>query len=120
VMHFAVALPWWTYAALFAAAPVWLPAIWISAFCWGAVGGALYTLTMIRVAHEFADASPVAGAAAMITGYTSGGALGPSISGAVLDGAGAAGQALWLALLAAGVLAVALRFTRSRGASASA
>jgi fucose permease len=75
---------------------------------------------MIRVAHEFADASPVAGTAAMITGYTAGGALAPWASGAVLDTAGAAGQAAWLALLATSVVAVALRVTRWRAASASA
>ena len=96
-------------SALFALAPQWLPAVWIAAFGWGAVGGALYTLTMIRVSHDFADSSPVAGTAAMISGYTLGGAVGPSVSGAVLDAAGAAGQAAWLVLLALTVVAVARR-----------
>jgi MFS family permease len=48
--------------------------LWVSALAWGGVGGALYTLTMIRVAHHFNSASVAAGTAAMITGYTLGGA----------------------------------------------
>jgi fucose permease len=75
---------------------------------------------MIRVAHDFADSSPVAGTAAMITGYTLGGAIGPSISGAVLDATGAVGQAVWLTLMAATVIAVARRFSASPAVSASA
>lgn len=82
-----------------------LPAvIWMAAFVWGAVGGALYTLTMIRVAHDFADSSAIAGTAAVIAGYTAGGALGPLVSGMVLDRFGALGQAGWLSLLAMSVL----------------
>ncbi len=86
--------------------PAWM---WFSAFVWGAVGGALYTLTMIGVAHEFADTSTVAGAATMITGYTAGAAFGPAASGAVFDTGGVPGQALWLSLLAIGVVTVAAR-----------
>jgi MFS family permease len=107
-------------SAAFALAVHWLPAVWIAAFGWGAVGGALYTLTMIRVSHDFADSSPVSGTAAMITGYTLGGAIGPSVSGAVLDTAGAAGQAAWLVLLSASVVLVARRLSGSPAASASA
>jgi MFS family permease len=107
-------------SAVFALAPQWLPAVWIAAFGWGAVGGALYTLTMIRVSHDFADSSPVSGTAAMITGYTLGGAIGPSVSGAVLDLAGAAGQAVWLLVLSTSVVLVARKLSGSPGASASA
>lgn len=96
-------------SALFALAPVWQPVLWVSAAIWGAVGGALYTLLMIRVAHDFADGSTVAGTAAMITGYTVGGALGPVLSGGVLDHFGSTGQALWLSLLALAVMAAARR-----------
>ena len=45
---------------------------------WGGVGGALYTLAMIRVAHEFAGRATAGGAAAIITGYTLGGTVGPA------------------------------------------
>ena len=86
----------------------WL--LWASAWLWGGVGGALYTLTMVRVAHDFNAASVAAGTAAMITGYTLGGALGPLVSGAVLQWAGAFGLALWLGLLALVVLGAAASF----------
>ena len=84
----------------------WL--LYATAIIWGGIGGALYTLTMIRVAHHF-DArmgySAVAsGTAAMITGYTLGGALGPLISGAALQYFSAWGLSAWLSLLSIAVL----------------
>lgn len=96
-------------ALAFAASGAWPPLLWVTAFCWGAVGGALYTLTMVRVAHDFAASSAIAGSAAMIAGYTAGGAVGPAVSGLMLDGYGVPGQSLWLALLAVAVVAVARR-----------
>lgn len=80
--------------------------IWVCAAAWGAIGGALYTLSMIRVAHDFADTSALAGTSAMIAGYTAGGALGPLVSGWMIDQAGVAGQGAWLAALAFSLLAV--------------
>lgn len=86
----------------------WTPAhptlIWVCAAVWGGVGGALYTLSMIRVAHDFADSSALAGTSAMIAGYTAGGALGPLVSGWVFDHLGLGGQSGWLALLALSLL----------------
>ena len=89
----------------FAAQYPWI--LWASAWIWGGVGGALYTLTMVRVAHDFSAASVAAGTAAMITGYTFGGALGPVISGAVLQWAGALGLSAWLSALALVVVGAA-------------
>lgn len=94
-----------------AQSPLWL---WPAAALWGAVGGALYTLTMIRVAHTFADepgGSVVAGTAAVIAGYTAGGAAGPLASGALLDqgGPAVASAALVLLALSVGVLAARAR-----------
>ena len=100
-------------SALFVGVPVWPPTLWVSAAIWGAVGGSLYTLLMIKVAHDFADSSTVAGTAAMITGYTVGGAAGPLFSGLVIDAAGLTGQALWLSLLSLAVIGVALRLGSS-------
>jgi MFS family permease len=78
------------------------------------VGGALYTLSMIRVAHDFADRSALAGTSAMIAGYTAGGALGPVLSGWIFDHLGVGGQGLWLAALALSLaLAQGLRRTRT-------
>lgn len=80
--------------------------IWVCAAIWGGVGGALYTLSMIRVAHDFADSSALAGTSAMIAGYTAGGALGPLVSGWVFDHLGVGGQGSWLAVLALSLLAM--------------
>lgn len=88
----------------FALSPHWPSLMWASATCWGAVGGALYTLSMIRVAHDFSNSSAVAGTAAMIACYTLGGSVGPLISGVVLDHWGLSGQAGWLGVLAASLL----------------
>ena len=85
----------------------WL--FWVTGLAWGGIGGALYTLTMIRVAHEFNGRATAGGAAAMITGYTAGGALGPVISGAALQVAGVAGLSAWLSAMAIATLAAARR-----------
>jgi len=84
--------------------PRWPTLLWLAAACWGAVGGALYTLSMIRVAHDFADSSAVAGTSAMIAGYTAGGALGPLVSGLMLDHWGIRGQGVWLGILSMSLL----------------
>lgn len=94
--------------AAFAGQATWL--LWPCAFIWGGVGGALYTLTMVRVAHQFHGQETGAGSAAVITGYTVGGALGPLVSGTALQTLGAPGLALWLSLVALAVLVAARRF----------
>ena len=85
----------------------WL--LWVCGVVWGGVGGALYTLTMVQVAHAFAGRATAGGTAAMITGYTWGGTLGPVASGSALEAGGAPGLALGLALLALAGLAAARR-----------
>lgn len=82
---------------------------WASGLVWGGVGGALYTLTMVQVAHAFDGRATAGGAAAMITGYTAGAMLGPLASGAMLEWAGAPGLALALSLAAAAALVAARR-----------
>lgn len=89
----------------------WL--MWAAGLVWGGVGGALYTLTMIRVAHEFAGRATAGGAAAMITGYTAGGAIGPVISGAALQVAGVGGLSAWLSAMAIATLVAARRIGRT-------
>ncbi len=92
----------------FALTPQFTWLLYATAVVWGGIGGALYTLTMIRVAHHFdarMGAQAVAsGTAAMITGYTLGGAIGPVVSGAALQIFGAWGLSIWLALLSVAVL----------------
>lgn len=92
--------------ALAAQAP-WL--LWVCGLVWGGVGGALYTLTMVQVAHAFAGRATAGGAAAMITGYTWGGTLGPVASGAALEAGGTTGLAACLAVLAMGGVVAARR-----------
>ncbi len=91
----------------FAAQAPWL--FWVAGVVWGGVGGALYTLTMVEVAHAFEGRATAGGAAAMITGYTVGGTVGPVASGAALDQGGVAGMALLLGALAVATLAAARR-----------
>lgn len=90
--------------ALAPAAP-WV--LWAVGVVWGGVGGALYTLAMVRVAHEFAGRATAGGAAAMITGYTLGGTVGPLASGAALQWGGATGLAATLGSLALATLVAA-------------
>ena len=80
----------------------WL--LWAVGVVWGGVGGALYTLTMVRVAHVFAGRATAGGAAAMITGYTLGGTVGPLASGTALQWGGVAGLAGALGSLAIATL----------------
>lgn len=97
-------------AMAFAGWAPWL--LWACGLLWGGVGGALYTLTMVQVAHAFAGRATAGGAAAMITGYTWGGTLGPVASGSALQGGGAPGLAVLLAVLAlAAVLAARRAFS---------
>lgn len=80
----------------------WL--LWVVGLVWGGVGGALYTLAMVRVAHEFAGRATAAGAAAIITGYTLGGTVGPLASGSALQWGGVGGMAAVLGMLALATL----------------
>jgi MFS family permease len=89
----------------FAGRASWL--LWGVGVVWGGVGGALYTLTMVEVAHEFEGRATAGGAAAMITGYTAGATLGPVASGSALQWGGLAGLAALLAALACGTLVAA-------------
>ncbi|AWI52196.1 hypothetical protein DEH84_01065 [Aquabacterium olei] len=93
----------------FTQATAWPPLLWLCAALWGGLGGALYTLSMIRVAHDFEDTSALAGTSAMIAGYTAGGALGPVVSGWFFDHAGVGGQGAWLALLGLSLLVLQRR-----------
>jgi predicted MFS family arabinose efflux permease len=85
-------------AVAFADRAPWL--LWVCGWLWGGVGGALYTLTMVQVAHAFAGRATAGGTAAMITGYTWGGALGPVASGAALERGGTLGLSIVLSVLA--------------------
>jgi MFS family permease len=83
----------------------WL--LWAAGLLWGGIGGALYTLTMVEVAHAFDGRATAGGAAAMITGYTVGGTVGPVASGAALAWGGVAGMGALLSTLALATLVAA-------------
>lgn len=89
-------------AFAFADRATWL--LWAVGVVWGGVGGALYTLTMVEVAHTFQGRATAGGAAAMITGYTVGGTVGPVASGAALQAGGVLGMAVLLGALACATL----------------
>jgi MFS family permease len=93
----------------FAGQAPWL--LWACGLVWGGVGGALYTLSIIQVAHAFDGRATAGGAAAMITGYTWGGTLGPLGSGSVLEAAGLRGLAALLLLMALAAWLAARRIT---------
>lgn len=95
----------------FAGHAPWL--LWACGLVWGGVGGALYTLSIVQVAHAFDGRATAGGAAAMITGYTWGGTLGPLGSGTVLETAGLAGLAALLLTMALGAFAAARRLSRA-------
>jgi MFS family permease len=80
----------------------WL--LWVAGAIWGGVGGALYTLAMVRVAHDFAGKGAAIGAAATIAGYTWGGAIGPVASGLTVERAGLTGLSVLLGAIALGTL----------------
>ena len=58
---------------------------WLSALIWGGVGGALYTLAMISVGHQFRGANTARYASASIAAYTLGCITGPFMTGAAYD-----------------------------------
>jgi MFS family permease len=58
---------------------------WLSALIWGGVGGALYTLAMISVGHQFRGAHTARYASASIAAYTLGCITGPFLTGAAFD-----------------------------------
>jgi MFS family permease len=55
------------------------------AVVWGAAGGMLYTLAMIRVGHGFSGPALLRATAAVVSGYTIGGAGGPALIGTALE-----------------------------------
>ncbi|HZY18869.1 MAG TPA: MFS transporter [Ramlibacter sp.] len=89
----------------FATRATWL--LWVGGLAWGGIGGALYTLTMVEVAHQFDGRATAGGAAAMISGYTAGATVGPVASGVALQWAGVPGLAVLLGALACGTLVAA-------------
>lgn len=80
--------------------------LWPLLIIWGGVGGGLYTLAMIVIAGAFRGPATLQATGLMVALYTLGGALGPAISGAILEASPFYGAAaLFGALALAGLLA---------------
>ncbi|MBM3488274.1 MAG: MFS transporter [Alphaproteobacteria bacterium] len=90
--------------AVLLAAPAWPWLMWPVAVVWGAVGGALYTLVMIRVGIVFRGSDVVTATALAISAYTLGVMIGPLIAGPAMDASRLYGLAAALVLLAAASL----------------
>ena len=81
---------------------------------WGAAGGMLYTLAMIRVAHGFSGPALLRATASVVAGYTIGGAGGPALIGLALEAAPRLGLPMALAVLAGCALAAHAALGRRR------
>ncbi|MGL4611133.1 MAG: MFS transporter [Trueperaceae bacterium] len=55
--------------------------LWVIAFMWGAFGGGFYTLAVVEVGRIHRDGTAPGAIAAMLTGYTFGGMVGPLLAG---------------------------------------
>ncbi|WP_176256941.1 MFS transporter [Derxia lacustris] len=78
------------------------PLAWTMVFCWGAAGGTLYTLNLLRAASSLGGSALVDGAALLVGAYTVGGMTAPALGGAVFGQFGVNGLAALLALIALG------------------
>lgn len=90
--------------AVLLAAPAWPWLIWPVAVVWGSVGGALYTLVMIRVGVVFRGSDVVTATALAISAYTLGVMIGPALAGPAMDASRLYGLAAALVLLATATL----------------
>lgn len=75
--------------------------LWGVGFALGGVGGAVYTLVIVELGHRLSGSALVKAIGLLVTGYSIGTAVGPSLGGAVFDAAGLQGLAAMLLLLSA-------------------
>ncbi len=67
--------------------------LWVVGFVLGGVGGAVYTLVVIELGHRLSGPDLVKAMALLVTAYTGGTTIGPSLGGALFDVAGLLGLA---------------------------
>jgi predicted MFS family arabinose efflux permease len=77
--------------------------VWALAAVWGAAGGALYTLVLIRIARDAGRGHVAAAANAALAAYTAGTVLAPLAGGIALQSGGTAGLSALLCALAVAV-----------------
>ncbi|MGB7182142.1 MAG: MFS transporter [Burkholderiaceae bacterium] len=90
--RFGAALPMRLCACALVACALLLPLVvyqsalaWLTTFVWGAAGGALYTLTMIRIGQTYRGSELINTTSLLVLCYTLGGLAGPVLTGLALE-----------------------------------
>lgn len=81
--------------------------LWAVGFALGGMGGAVYTLMIVELGHRLTGSNLVKAVAALVTAYSLGTAVGPTVGGATFD----AGGLTSLALLLLGLSSVGFALT---------
>jgi MFS family permease len=92
--------------------------VWVLRVPWGAAFAGLYTLTMIQAGIRFKGSEMLHAIAAVAATYTTGGMLGPALTGAAFDLFGPSGVLATIGLLGL-LVAVALAVDLRRAAPAA-
>ncbi len=86
--------------------------LWAVGFALGGMGGAVYTLMIVELGHRLGGPSLVKAVAALVTAYSLGTAVGPTVGGATYDVGGLTSLALLLMVLSSVGIAVTWRELR--------
>jgi predicted MFS family arabinose efflux permease len=81
--------------------------LWAVGFALGGMGGAVYTLMIVELGHRLNGSNLVKAVAALVTAYSLGTAVGPTVGGATFD----AGGLTSLSLLLLGLSSVGFALT---------
>jgi MFS family permease len=87
--------------------------VWVLRLPWGAAFAGLYTMTMVQAGMRFSGSEMLHAIAAVAATYTTGGMLGPALTGAAFDLFGPQGVLATIGLLAL-LVAAALAFDLRR------
>lgn len=88
--------------------------LWAVGFALGGMGGAVYTLMIVELGHRLEGPSLVKAVAALVTAYSLGTAVGPTVGGATFDAGGLTSLALLLLILSSVGIAVTWRELRPK------
>ena len=80
--------------------------IWAVAAAWGAVGGGLYTLILVHIAHAYRGVAVAAATMAAVVAYTAGNIVGTGLGGLAMELSPELGLPLLLLTLSAAMIAV--------------
>lgn len=80
--------------------------IWVVAATWGAVGGGLYTLILVHIAHAYRGVAVAAATMAAVVAYTTGNIVGPGLGGLAMELSPELGLPALLLTLSAAMIAV--------------